>query len=191
MQNEQLYQLQKRRRHSSFRFYLFLIFIVAFLFFLKSKILYFPIVKGTSMENTLQDKDITICFRVHHQEDVHRFDIITATVYNIPTTTSAGENLDIVKRVIGLPGETVQILKDGSILINGKKIEEPYGKEPIQNPGLAIQPITLESDEYFVLGDNRNNSMDSRFKEVGNLRFSQLDGKIIYYHHLKKSIINN
>ena len=82
-----------------------------------------------------------------------------------------------VKRIIGLPGETVQI-KDGLILINGETYMEKKDFPKISNPGLAETQITLGKNEYFVLGDNRNNSEDSRFAEVENVKQKYIVGKI-------------
>ncbi|MBQ4374096.1 MAG: signal peptidase I, partial [Lachnospiraceae bacterium] len=87
------------------------------------------------------------------------------------------EKTFFIKRVIGLPGETVYIDAKGTIYINGEKLEESYGREVIANPGLASSEITLAEDEYFVLGDNRNNSEDSRFDDVGNIKRSDLIGR--------------
>ena len=81
-------------------------------------------------------------------------------------------------RVIGLPGETVQI-QDGIVYINGEPLEESYGLEAMQNPGRAAQPITLGEDEYFVLGDNRNLSSDSRDPMVANVAREQIVGRAV------------
>jgi signal peptidase I len=82
-----------------------------------------------------------------------------------------------IKRIIGLPGETVQIDYDGNIYIDGEILKESYGKEVIQNPGRASEPITLGDDEYFVMGDNRNNSSDSRDPSVGNIKREDIIGR--------------
>ena len=73
--------------------------------------------------------------------------------------------------------ETVKIDYDGVIYIDGKVLDENYGTETIIQPGLAATEVFLGPDEYFVLGDNRNNSLDSRFEEVGNIDGDSIIGK--------------
>ena len=127
-------------------------------------------VDGRSMMNTLHDGDNLIVEKLSYRfSDPKRFDIIV-----FPPT---GKKEYYIKRIIGLPGETVQIDENGNIYINGELLEENYGAETIQNPGRAAKPITLCDDEYFVMGDNRNNSKDSRSEEVGNVKRSQIIGR--------------
>lgn len=128
-------------------------------------------VEGSSMEPTLSDNDNLIVDKISYRfRDPRRFDII---VFPFPHE----KNVYFIKRIIGMPGETVRIEEDGDILINGEVLEEDYGKEVILSAGLAGETITLGEDEYFVLGDNRNNSSDSRDPSVGNISREQIVGR--------------
>lgn len=128
-------------------------------------------VSGSSMEPTLHHGDQLILDKLsYHFSEPERFDIIVFPF-------QYEEKTYYVKRIIGLPGETVQIDLSGNIYINGEILEEDYGLEPINFPGLAQDPITLGEDEYFVLGDNRNNSSDSRDPSVGNIKRDDIMGK--------------
>ena len=82
-----------------------------------------------------------------------------------------------VKRIIGLPGDTVQI-RDGEIYVNEELYETDLNLGTIENPGLAEGGVTVGSNEYFVLGDNRNNSEDSRYADIGNVKKRSIQGKV-------------
>lgn len=127
-------------------------------------------VEGQSMENTLFDGDNLIVDKISYRfTDPKRFDIIVFPYHY-------KEDTYYIKRIIGLPGETVQI-RDGEIYIDGTLLEEDYGKETMLTSGRAADQIQLGEDEYFVLGDNRNHSEDSRFDDVGNIERSEIIGR--------------
>lgn len=81
-----------------------------------------------------------------------------------------------VKRVIALPGDTVQI-KDGKVYVNGELVAESVETEKIENAMMAENEIVVGEDEYFVLGDNRNNSEDSRYASIGNVKKDHITGE--------------
>ena len=100
------------------------------------------------------------------------------------------EKVSYIKRIIGLPGETVRI-RGGCVYINGEQLQEDYGEDYIQEPGLAGRDIVLGADEYFVLGDNRNASVDSRTDGVGLIKRDEILGKawLRFYPFDKISLI--
>jgi signal peptidase I len=130
-------------------------------------------VNGDSMVPTLRNKEQLIVDKLSYQfRNPNRFDVVV-----FPYAYEKG--VYYIKRVIGLPGETVQIMEDGTIMIDGVVLEESFGSEPIlaNNRGVAFEPILLGEDEYFVLGDNRNNSKDSRDAMVGNIKDEDILGR--------------
>jgi signal peptidase I len=123
------------------------------------------------MYPTLEDGDNLLIDKISYRfQEPERFDII---VFQYPHA----QDTYYIKRIIGLPGETV-LIQDGQIYINGELLEDPYGAEPMENPGRAYRQITLGPGEYFVLGDNRNVSSDSRDSSVGNVTTEQIVGKV-------------
>ena len=126
-------------------------------------------VSGDSMLNTLYNNDNLIVDKISYRfSKPKRFDIIVFP----------HEDTHYIKRIIGLPGETVQII-EGEVYINGEKLEESYGNAPIrlENYGMAVKPLKIGENEYFVLGDNRNASLDSRFQDVGMIKRDEIIGK--------------
>ena len=129
------------------------------------------VINDSSMTPTAQIGDRVLVNRVTYKLGrVKRGDLVAYR-------SLADENDIHLKRVVGLPGEEVQI-RDGVILINGETYLEQNEFPSMINAGVAQSPVKLGTDEYFVLGDDRNNSEDSRFPDVGNIARGRIIGKV-------------
>lgn len=152
-------------------------------------------VSGPSMESSLQNGDSILVEKLSYRfSQPKRFD--TIVFYHFENedyqNTEDPDAYDFyIKRIIGLPGETVQIVGE-DIYINGEILEEDYGKDPITYQGIAAEPITLDDDQYFVLGDNREVSQDSRYEVVGAVSREFIVGKacLRVYPFDKISVLN-
>lgn len=119
-------------------------------------------VDGDSMNKTFKNGDILILYKL---SKIKRFDVIVLH--------EEKDNEKIIKRVIGMPGDTVAI-KDGEIYINDEKIDDEYAYGMTSD----YERITLKSDEYFILGDNRLISKDSRY--FGPIKEKEIKGKVVF-----------
>lgn len=173
------YDFEKESKNPTIKNILIEIFIwatmIGAVIFLAYFIVYYCVEKtnviGESMENTLTADDVIIINKfTYHINDPKRFDVI---VFKQSGKEHSYYN---IKRIIGLPGERV-LIKDDNIYINGEVIDDIVNVEPMINYGLADEEIVLEDSEYFVLGDNRNNSEDSRFASIGNITRDDIIGK--------------
>ena len=128
-------------------------------------------VNGKSMSPVLDDGDVIFVSKIAYVGySPKRNDVI---VYR---QEGKEHSYNSVKRVIGLPGETIQI-KEGKVYINDKLYKESNKVDDMVSAGVAEEPITLEKGEYFVLGDNRNQSEDSRYSSVGMITKKEIVGK--------------
>ena len=145
---------------------------IALAFFL----VHFGLAKTTvdaSMAPTLDDGDRILVDRVRYKIfKPKRNDVIVFCQDSDPDRKDAFYN---VKRIVGLPGETVQI-KNGGVFINGEEMTEAVNVDRLMIAGLATYEVKLGDDEYFVLGDSRNSSEDSRYASIGNIKKSEIVG---------------
>jgi len=128
-------------------------------------------VTGDSMSPTLESGDGILINKMSYKiHSVKRNDVV------VVQQNGTEHNYYTVERVIGLPGEKVRI-DEGAVYIDGKKLKEKYKFPLMENGGLAIEEITLDDDEYFMLCDNRNEGEDSRNANFGNVVKSDIIGK--------------
>ena len=134
------------------------IIIIVVVVFIRTFIITPVKVNGNSMYPTLEGSEIMLLNKL---TNIDRFDIVVLQL--------EGEDSNLIKRVIGLPGETVEI-SENQIYIDGELLDDPYGYGITYN----IDPVTLGDDEYFILGDNRIISLDSR--SFGKIYRSEIKG---------------
>ena len=152
------------------------VFQIAFVCFIAFMIVWFfgqrASVIGDSMKPSLSNGDVTVINRlVYDARTPKRGEVIAFK----PNGNDSSHYY--IKRIIGLPGETIEC-KDGKILSDGEELEEDYKTTEIKDLGTLEEPITLSSNEFFVLGDDRQNSEDSRNVNVGNVKRSEIAGKV-------------
>ena len=153
----------KKEKNTDWIYYVF-VFLSAIAVF--TYILHVGFISSGSMEPALMTHDVTVSSR-----------IIISPIKCGDIISFKRENGDIYgKRVIGVAGDEVMII-GGHVYINGEMLDENYGLEVMDDPGIAAEPITLGEDEYFVLGDNRNHSSDSRDPSVGVLHRDDIMGR--------------
>lgn len=131
-------------------------------------------VYGHSMEPVLKDDQTVLVDKLAYRlGEPERFDVIVFR-------DRREEGRYYMKRIVGLPGETVQIA-DGRVTIDGVLLEEPSEREEIRDARRASEPVVLGQAEYFVLGDNRNGSSDSRDSDIGNVSAEQIIGRVVLW----------
>ncbi len=147
------------------RFMIFWVIFVILLLVIKAYFFDLVFIVGTSMEPAYHSHQLVITNRI--SPTYERFSVVIAR--------SNGGN--IIKRIIGLPGETVQI-KNGAVYINGNELQD-VTNDHIEFAGTVAKPLKLGPEEYFLLGDNRNNSCDSRDESIGIVTKAELIGSVI------------
>lgn len=134
-------------------------------------------IEQSSMLPNFAEGDIVIFNRL--EKDYGFGDVIIAQ--------STQEHSLIIKRIIGVPGDTIEITPNQQILVNGEIIRESWQAIGELSQGRARQPITLNEGEYFVLGDNREVSLDSRHTEIGNIQEENILGIVVYRFKMSKN----
>jgi len=129
---------------------------------------------GQSMDPVLTNQDVVLINkRAYSFEEPQRYDIVA---FKLKEDTESYFN---IKRIVALPGETIQI-KNGHIFINGDVLSDLPYDDLIMTEGLAVDEITLGEEEYFLMGDNCNNSEDSRYVNIGNISIKEISGKVFF-----------
>ena len=124
-------------------------------------------IEGTSMEPTLSNGDVVLLMKTTHFE---RGDLCAFT----------WNNKLLVKRVIGLPGDWIEIDTDGTVYLNGDKLDEPYVQQTALGECDLEFPFQVPQEQYFVIGDMRESSIDSRNSLIGCILKDQIVGKVFF-----------
>jgi len=147
-----------------------LLVLIAILIFIKPTIVF-----EHSMEDTLYPEDYVFLARQAYTfGEVRHGDIV---VFESKLIGDHGTQKSLIKRVIGKPGDVIEV-KDEAVYRNGERLDELYTKDGF-TPGV-MAPVTVPENSYFVMGDNRQVSMDSRNSDVGFIPGDKIKGKVIY-----------
>ena len=168
----------KRVRKEIFEWVLTIAAAVMVALFINNFIIVNATVPTSSMEKTIMTNDRVIGLRfAYHSSEPERGDII---IFRFPDD----EKILYIKRIIGMPGDTVEI-HDGGVYIDGSLLDEPYLKVTTEG---EFGPYTVPEGHYFMMGDNRNNSADSRFWDNPFLEREKIVGKAVlrYWPSIKK-----
>ncbi len=171
--------MQKENSGKGLKWVLELIFIIILTLAFRTFIFGTTGVKGSSMEPTLYHGDLVAVNKFIYLFDTPKYgDIVICHI------DSGNSQENIIKRVIGLPGDKIELREikeqyelEYELFVNEKKLEEPYLNVIIQQPGDQEYPFVVPEGEYFVMGDNRNASTDSRTKEIGTIPKKDVEGK--------------
>ncbi len=150
----------------------FLVVVLLIVYMIINVIMQKTIIVGDSMAPTLEEGDavftniLTYNFNPPQVDDIVLIELKDGT--------------RIVKRIVADQGDTVQVDGFGRLNVNGGVKQNDHGVGIIMDPGIAHDPVRLNAEDYFVLGDNRNSSIDSRNPSIGVIRRSQIVGKVIY-----------
>lgn len=156
--------------------FIYILFVVLILII--SRFFSIGLAIGESMYPTITSP--SILFINKSDKDFHRNDVVVCKKSGLKAIT---------KRIIGLPGETITVTEDGKIFINNVLYEDEYGyiNFPMYLDGDRSYPVTLAKDEYFVMGDNRNVSADSRNSQIGNIHKKNILGKVMNHLSFRPS----
>lgn len=168
-------QMQKDMKNEILGTILYILVVCAIVFVILKFVGQRTVVRGHSMDPTLANGENLIMDKLSYRfGDPERFDIVI-----FPGPEEYGEHPYYIKRIIGMPGETVQI-RNGKVYIDDKELtKDVYGiVDHIDDPGIAEEPLKLGDDEYFCMGDNRPDSYDSRYPEVGPVTRKEFIGKV-------------
>ncbi len=150
---------------------IFLLIVLVIVYLIVNLIMVKAVVEGDSMEPVLSDGDVVLCNKFTYSfNPPERYDI---------AVVPAKDGTHIVKRVIGLPGDDMTINNFGKVVVNDKTLDSDPGIGIIMDKGCLKDELTLETEEFFVMGDNRNSSIDSRSDKVGIIKRSQFIGKAV------------
>jgi len=169
-----------KEEKKSIPFIVQLIILVVVMLFVRTYILGTIYVKGVSMEPGFHHGDfVFISKMITHIGEYEQGDIVICEI------EEARGMERIIKRVIGVAGDEIDIFRDGDegsfyVHVNGERLDEPYIKDMIGSRGTIEYPYVVPEGCYFVMGDNRNSSMDSRDSSIGAIKQKDIMGKVFF-----------